>query len=534
MPTSRDQAGLGAPGITRRKLFESIGSAALAAALAPGLAACGSSQSVRTVADQLVALRGRLRGALVLPGEDGFDTSTQPWNARFTDVRPLAAAIVADADDVSAAIEFARENDVPFAVRNGAHSFGGYSGTTGLLINVSGLNSVSYDPATGLAELGAGMTNLPTYQALWQHKVTVAAGTCPSVGVSGLTMAAGIGRLSPRDGLTCDRLESLELVTAAGKVIRVSEAENPDLFWACRGGGGGNFGVATRLRFRATPVDMPFTEMVKVYPLKHAVEVARSWQRWIETLPDTINSDLALVTGDPDQGGGGCEVWIHSSGSPAGADGQFKQLAADIGVRPLTEEAVTLPYYQFQRPYECAALNPAECTYQSLSPTGRLDAPAMYAKSNFADQVWPDEAVESLRAAIAARQADPTMTPRPFNPSVHLGRIMFERLGGAVNSVSPEATAFPHRRSRFLIQLQGRWAPDAPPSAAELNMRWVSDTFENVGAWLTGSAYCGYVDPLLVDWPQQYYGQNLPRLQRIKAAVDPDNVFRFAQSIQPA
>lgn len=505
----------------------------LAAAIAPGLAACGSSRSAHTVAGRLVALRGRIKGALLLPGENGFDTSTRPWNARFSGVTPIAVALVADAADVSACIEFARDNDLPFAVRNGAHSFGGYSCTTGLVISVSRLDSVRYDAASGLAEVGAGLTNFPTYGALWPHKVTVPSGTCPSVGVSGLSMAGGIGRLSMRDGLTCDRLESVELVTAAAQIIRASEVENPDLFWACRGGGGGNFGAVTRLRFRTTPVDMPFTEMVKVYSLEHAVTVARSWQRWSETLPNVIQTDLALVTGDPGRDGATCEVWIHSSGSPTLTEEHFKQLTADIGVKPLHEESATIPFYQLQRPYECAALSPSECTYTSLSAAGRLEPPAMYAKSNFVDHVWPDDAIELLRAAVAARQSNPAMTPSPFDNAVHLGRILFERLGGAVNAVAPEATAFPHRRSRFLMQFQGRWAPGAPQSVADINIDWLSETFNNVRPWLSGSAYSGYIDPMLSDWARQYYGPNLPRLRQIKTAFDPDNVFRFAQSIKP-
>ncbi len=535
LPQTGDRAGSGlaSPAVTRRKLLESLGSIALATALAPALAACGSSRPARTVADQLSALRGRLNGALVLPGENGFDISTQPWNARFDHVTPIAAVLVSDAHDVSASIEFARDNDLPFALRNGSHSFGGYSCTTGLVINVSRLTSVAYDKVTGLAEVGAGMTNLPAYEALWQHKVTVPSGTCPSVGLSGLSLAGGIGRLSLRDGLTCDRLESLEVVTSAAQVIRASEVENPDLFWACRGGGGGNFGAITRLRFRSTPVDMPFTEMVKVYPLEHAVSVARSWQRWIETLPITIQADLAFVTGDPEHGGATCEVWIHSSGPPADAREQFKQFAADVGVKPLSEDGVTIPYFQFQRPSECAGLSVAECTYENLSNRGALVPPAMYAKSNFADRMWPDDAIEQLRAAMAARQADNAMTPRPFDNSVHLGRILFERLGGAVNSVAPDATAFPHRRSQFLMQFQGRWSGSAPQSVADLNIDWVSSTVDSVRPWLTGAAYSGYIDPLLSDWPQQYYGQNLPRLRKIKTTVDPDNAFRFAQSIEP-
>jgi hypothetical protein len=125
------------------------------------------------------------------------------------------------------------------------------------------------------------------------------------------------------------------------------------------------------------------------------------------------------------------------------------------------------------------------------------------------------------------------MTPRHFDGTIHLGRILLERLGGAINSVSPEATAFPHRRSRFLMQFQARWAPDAPQAVADRNIQWASDAFESLGPWLSGSAYSGYIDPMLDDWAQQYYGRNLPRLRQIKAAVDPDNVFRFAQSVQP-
>ncbi len=190
-----------------------------------------------------------------------------PYNRRYEDVRPQGIASCIDASDVRESILWAREHDVPVAVRSGGHNYAGYSTTDGLLIDLGRMRRVVVDDDTGDATVQVGARNTDVYARLKPHEAAISAGRCPTVAIGGLLLGGGIGFSSRKLGLTCDSLLETEIVTAEGQILTCNERENEDLFWACRGGSGGNFGVNVSYTFRATPVDD-----VSIYDLQWHLE----------------------------------------------------------------------------------------------------------------------------------------------------------------------------------------------------------------------------------------------------------------------
>jgi FAD/FMN-containing dehydrogenase len=182
-------------------------------------------------------------------------------------VRPQGIASCLDPVDVRESVLWAREHDVPIAIRSGGHNYAGYSATEGLLIDLGQMQSVTVDDDTGVATVQVGARNTDDYESLQPHEAAISAGRCPTVGIGGLVLGGGIGFSSRKLGLTCDSLLETETVTADGQILTCNEKENEDLFWACRGGSGGNFGVNVSYTFQATPV-----EDVSIYDLQWNLE----------------------------------------------------------------------------------------------------------------------------------------------------------------------------------------------------------------------------------------------------------------------
>jgi FAD/FMN-containing dehydrogenase len=509
--------------------------AAASAALAPlgvSLSACSSAGSSPN-SSLLDRLQSAIQGRVIGASDAAYRIESQPWNARFSNILPAAVVLVANANDVAKTIQFAREYGLSFAMRNGRHSFAGFSANTGLIIDVSMLTDVRADPARGRATLGAGQTNLPLYTKLWPTRMTVPAGTCPTVGLTGLSAAGGFGRLSRLYGLTCDNVLELKLVTAAGEVVTANKEENADLLWACKGGGGGNFGAVVELTARLHPVDMLFTEIRYTFPLVSAVRLMMALQEWVTRLPDRGHCWAEIDTGAP-KDGALLVLEFTFAGPENRARALGKELIDAAGVKPSTISVVTLPFLSSIRDWICAGLRPDECMFAGVSPHGVLPRPAFYAKSDLIRQTWPAQAFEALADAIARRQADPVLTPKDFQGAVDIGKIAFETAGGAIARPPASEAAFAHRDIHYVVQYQSRWRPGSSDSVANANIAWTHATYESVRSWLSGSAYQGYADPNLSDWQHQYYGGSLQRLRTIKRKYDPDNVFRYPQSIPPA
>jgi FAD/FMN-containing dehydrogenase len=519
--------------LNRRRFLESGASAAAFASLGASLSACSAGGGSPPYPSPLDQLRSAIEGRVIVPADAAYGIASQPWNARFANVLPVAVVVVAGANDVVESIKFAREYGLSFAMRNGRHSFAGFSANTGLIVDVSGLADVRVDSAREQVTIGAGLTNLPMYAKLWPTRMAIPGGTCPTVGLTGLSAAGGFGRLSRMYGLMCDSILEVKLVTAAGKLVTANEREHADLLWACKGGGGGNFGAAVELTARLHPVDMLFTEIEYKFPLAGAVRVMTALQEWADELPDRGHCEALIVTGAP-KDGAVVAVAFTFAGTEARAHALSRKFLRAAGIPPSSMSVVTQPFLSNMRDWLCAGLRPDECAYTGVSAHGVLARPSFYAKSDMMRQTWPAQAFEALVDAIARRQADPVLTPPDFQLALNAGKILFETAGGAVARQPRTAGAFAHRDTRYVVQYQSRWRPGSSDSVADANIAWTQATYESVRQWLSGSAYQGYADPNLPDWARQYYGASLQRLRAIKRNYDPDNVFRYPQSIPPA
>ena len=279
-----------------------------ATALVGSLAACsgdsGHSQAGGTTTTsstgnaggppQWGELAGMLSGTLVVPGDATYANDALLFNELITSPLPEAIAYCASAADVQRCVAYARAHDVPLAARSGGHSYAGYSSSPGLVIDVSSLNTVSVAPGMQLATVGAGAQLVDVYSQLGSSGLLLPGGSCPTVGIAGLTLGGGIGVFGRAYGLTCDNIASLEMVTADGSLLRCTPRSNSDLYWASRGGGGGNFGIVTSFTFTVHPIPS-VTLFTLDWPWGEAGSVLDAFLRWIQTAPNELWANCQLA-----------------------------------------------------------------------------------------------------------------------------------------------------------------------------------------------------------------------------------------------
>lgn len=453
-------------------------------------------------------LASDLKGRLVVPASPDYEAARRLFNTRFDGVRPLAIAYCRDAADVSVCLRWSAREHVQIAVRNGGHSAGGYSTTRGLVIDVSQMNHVSVD-AGGRAVLGAGSLLGRIYPTLLRLGLTIPAGTCPGVGISGLALGGGVGYLTNLLGTTSDNLVAVDLVTAEGRPVRCDEAHHADLFWACRGGGGGNFGVATALTFRAHRVDEA-AYAVFDWDLADARAVLDAWQRWAPDSDDRLTStcEASAAAGSPRQQAT-LTVSVQFTGPQRMLSTLLQPFLRDAGARPL------------RRTIRAASYEDVVRFWLSREAPGTQRA-TVKNKTHFITGLLPREGIERLVGALEARRKSGLLTTP--------GGFWMQALGGRYGRIAPEATAFVHRKARLLIQYLAKWESKAPAVTVDENLRWVNGFYRAMDPFASG-AYQNFMDPDLTDWATAYYGANLPRLSRIKRSVDPGNRFRFRQSV---
>ncbi|WP_407639746.1 FAD-binding oxidoreductase [Actinacidiphila guanduensis] len=484
------------------------GAAAPSAAPSTTARATASRTTAPPAKPDWTAFARSLDGTLVRPQDRSFDLDSRLYNTRFDSLRPTAVAYVAGADDVRACLDFARRTATPLAIRSGGHSYAGWSSGDGrLIIDVSRLNSIRLDGTT--AVIGAGAKLIDVYSTLGRQGRTVPGGSCPSVGISGLTLGGGHGVMSRSMGLTCDNLTGATLITADGRSHEVSADAEPDIFWALRGAGNGQFGVVTSLTFATHPVPEVVTGYL-TWPWSRAAAVVRAWQSWGPDQPDHIWSSLHL---DCDAGGSpAVSVAALSSGSRADLAAACDRLADSAGAPASSVSLHPHAYVDAMFAYAgCSGLSAAQC---HLPPAGGLGRETYTARSDFYDANLPAGGIETLLAQ---------MQRLPSRSGSGAGSIALTALGGAVNRVAPTATAFPHRRSRFLAQYL---ASDGLSTTS-----WLSTTYAALRRYASGGAYQNYTDPALTTWRTAYYGPNAPRLTALKHTLDPTRLFAFPQAL---
>ncbi|MCD0484216.1 FAD-binding protein [Streptacidiphilus sp. ASG 303] len=466
------------------------------------------------------ALSRDLDGYLVRPGDRRYPVARESFQPRYDTAHPAAVAYPANPQDVATCLAFARRHRLPVAVRGGGHSYAGWSTTTGLLVDTGRMASVS--ASRGAASVGAGARLVDVYAGLAAHGVTVPAGSCPTVGVAGLALGGGVGVTGRAYGLTSDNLTAAQIVTADGRIRTVDARHDPDLFWALRGGGGGNFGVVTRLDFRTHPA--PACSYAFLYwPWRQAAAVLRGWQRWAPAAPDPYWSSLHLSANHtgPQRVG----VTVVHLGSASGLQAQLSRLEAAVGAAPATAVVRSRPYLDTMLAMAgtlgwSIAQNHLPGDLPGRRPQGRVVRESYGARSDFYNRGLSDAAVRALLAGVER-----------YSRTVPAGgscAVALDALGGAINRVRPQDTAFVHRDGLFLAQYIANWPEGA---SVPRNQAWLDGVWRSMRPYASGRAYQNYVDPQLTDWQQAYYGGNLARLRRVKAAYDPGRLFTFPQAV---
>ncbi|MFF3212577.1 FAD-binding oxidoreductase [Streptomyces sp. NPDC002886] len=505
--------------LSRRSLIRVGAGVGAAAALTAGTAGLVPAQAVTPTPWK--TLQGRLTGRLVLPSDATYETAKQLQLAQFDAIHPQAIAYCTGEADVAACIRFAQEYGLAPAVRSGGHSQAGYSTTPGLVIDVSRLNSVRPGDTV---HLGPGAQGVDVLDQLSPYGIQVASGTCATVAVGGWLQGGGLGFASRKFGMGADRLVSARVVLASGRTVRAAQDENPDLYWALRGGGGGNFGVVTD--FEVRPVQIPSLTTYNLnYTWADAVQVILAWQDWVATAPRELSAELLflLSTDAP----AGTEPYVVLTGAYAGpkadADRVLDRLVAAVGKPAATREVVEAPYRDaMMNVFGCGSKTVTECHRVGYSPDAQLPRDNYSTGRNmFFKQKWTRAAAE---AALAAFTAD-------FRP----GQFRFMGLfayAGKINDTAPTATAFVHRDSLFNAGYTvGLTSPNLVQEDKDRGQAWVDRGFTTMDPYSAHESYQNYMDPALTNWRQAYYGQNYSRLRSVKRAYDPNRFFRFAQGI---
>jgi FAD/FMN-containing dehydrogenase len=457
-------------------------------------------------------LRRQLTGRLLLPADDGYDAASQPANGRYSATRPVAVALCATDSDIVACVNWAREYGVQPVTRNGGHSYAGFSTTTGLLIDVGALNSVIVDQSAGTAIVSGGALNGDLFAATIGGPYFLPVGTCLGVGVGGLTLGGGIGYTTHAAGLTCDHLRASQIITAAGDRLDLTEAENSDLFWACRGGAGGSFGINTSFTFQLQPVPRG---SVTYYRFDYrgadaAAAVLSAFHEVLASAPAAFNG-VAMAQAAPVGAGGPREaIDVFTRGQYLGPASELRDIVAPLRkLRGLTGATVTaMPFWDAQRIF--ASTEPPVHSFGDIS--------------RYAPAPIPPPTVQRVVDLLARC---PSRSDDANGAFWSLGWVG----GDVVNAVGRTQTAYVHRDMLTLLRPTPVWPDDAPPSVGTGLIEWTSEMVDIIAPVTAAESYQNFPNRLIKDWAREYYAENFPRLVAVKSRYDPDNLFRNQQSI---
>jgi FAD/FMN-containing dehydrogenase len=461
------------------------------------------------------ALQGGIAGQVVLPGSPAYQELPKPFNARFHEVRPQAVVRCATPQDVAATIWFAGRHGLACATRSGGHCFAGRSTSRGLVIDVTPMASVSV--SGGVATVGAGARLGDVYNSLQQQGLAIPAGTCPPVGVAGLTLGGGLGILGRTYGVTSDHLLAAQLVLADGRVLDCDHHHQEELFWALRGAGAGNFGVVTSLVFRPVPAPAA-TNFHLVWPPARAAAVIAAWQAWAPLAPDELYASLKLTAAGQVDQPASVDVYGALLGTESDATELLDGLVVRAGADPSWAWAKQLSFAETRRFWAELPVGEDGAGHAAHPPSA--PPPYLFAKSEFFTRSLPAEAVAALVETLVQGRPAGQSRELDFNP-----------WGGAYNRVAPDATAFVHRDALFQLKHAAVVDPQASTEKKQAAHRWLTRSWASVHRWGSGRVFQNFADPELEDWADAYYGQNYQRLVRVKARYDPAGFFHPPQSL---
>jgi FAD/FMN-containing dehydrogenase len=438
-------------------------------------------------------------GSLLVAGSPGYDDARRVHNG-LIDRRPAAIARCRGTADVADAVRLALRHNLEIAVRGGGHNVAGRSVVDdGLMIDLAEMRGVYVSLPAKHAHVQGGATWKDVNRETQLHALATTGGVVSATGVAGLTLGGGFGWLMPKYGMAMDNLVSAELVLADGSIVRVSDTDHADLFWAIRGGGG-NFGVATTLEFTLHPVGPMVTGGLVAWPIDKAGEVIRFYRDYTAGLSEDAFAAAALLTG-PD---GTTKLVGIAAGHCGAPDAAARDLAPIKGFgRPVMDAMGPIPY------------NALNAMLDDAFPKGAR----FYWKSHFFESL-ADGAIDGLTEAFAA-------CPSP------MAQILIEGFHGAGTRVPVDATAYAMRVPGYNCLVLGEWAD---PAQDEACVGWTRQTYEAVRPFMSAHRYANYMDAddTGQDTLAAVYGPNLPRLRELKRKYDPNNVFHLNLNVPPA
>ena len=440
-----------------------------------------------------------LTGDVVTRDDFRYEESRMSWN-RAIEKYPLVIIYCKEKNDVRNSILWARKNELPIRIRSGCHNYEGYStGNDVVVIDVSKMNNIYIDENKGKVKIEGGVRNRELYEATGSKGYPFPGGGCPTVGVPGLVLGGGWGYSTRLLGLSCDSLVELELIDYMGNLIIANERENSDLFWACRGAGGGNFGVVVSMTFNipkkidmVTLINMDFPNI----DLEEKIEFMKMWQNEYKNLDRRANFKLGIYNSETKGKG------IKLTGLFYGDKEEAKKIVEPFKKIP--------SFGEFSLDYTTVLdanrkIQDSHPDYEKYKSSGR-----------FVSRDYSEKEIKEIIALVDDRAE-----------GAYYAAVSFYGLGGAVRDKSSEDTAFAFRNSNFIIGFQSVWED---PKYAPANRAWVVDKFKNIIEMTEGS-FINFPYAELEDYEREYFGTHTNRLREIKKKYDPQNIFGFPQGI---
>lgn len=480
---------------------KTIAGAFITPSLAGFLESCSKSDQLSSFDWQI--LSNQLNGTVLLPGAPGFDPFTLPYALQYGKTIPQAVVRCMSEKDVVTTVKWARQNGVALTTRSGGHSYAGYSSTNELLLDLSGFNNISINSSTGLATLDGGVRNRHAYSAFRQPSLAITHGRCKNVGVGGLVLGGGIGFNMRAQGLTCDQLVETRMITADGDIVVCSETENPDLFWAIRGAGGGNFGIHTSFTFK--PFAVTQVTRFKIEWANNPQLVYIRLQEVLLAAPNTLGAKVSIELTKVRSRDGSIvtKPIVSLYGQFKGDIAEFKSIIAPVNaVSGATFEDILIQDYWDAQEF--------------LSEEGVPEF--VHERCRFAFEPLSEAAIASIFIKLSE-------WPGTSGTAI----FKYFLLGGAVGNKAPEETAFFARNAKMITSIELSWKEGDQNLFG--NKQWLDEFHLMMTAFTSQYSYVNFIDRNEVDFLETYYGPALPKLKAIKKLVDPKNHFRFPQGI---
>ena len=459
-----------------------------------------------------IALASRLRGSLILPDNPRYKFLATPRNLRYAALMPAGVALCTGREDVATAIRWARDAGMPFAIRGGGHNYMDASSSTGLIISTRGMRRAKLTGSALHAQ--SGLRNAELYRLLpkgGRGKYLLPGGNCPNVGIAGLTLGGGIGPNGPWAGLTADHLKKVTMVTADGEIVNASSEDNPELFWGLRGGGGGNFGVVTDMTYELVEVpSTPVTNFLLYFSNPDAIINATiAWQKTRQLGGRLVSGTFLALCG------------------PKGLSGKARgQILAGLDdATDILSPLLSIPGVVIDELSERSFWK----AYQWYT-TPRSPRSTFWDRSLFVHEDLSSDLIEKIIKVIMR-------FPQPESGYGAFGIMGW--VGGRVNDVAAEATAYVHRDAQALLEMNAGWPsirhPNSCPTPVPEDIRaWMTELWELVYPQTNGQSYQNFPDPELSNWARAYYAQNLEGLIAVKSMWDPFDLFSQQQGFNPS